>query len=75
MTTATLRLSTPPAKEWVTPKRKGLLARFYHALIEARMRRAAQEIAMHRHLMPDQLLKVSGDRATVTNDGALPFTR
>jgi hypothetical protein len=74
MTTATLRLSTPLPKERAAPK-KGLLTRFYEALIEARMRRAAREIAMRRHLMPDQLLKGSGDRATVTNDGALPFTR
>jgi hypothetical protein len=32
--------------------RKGLLARFYDALIEARMRQAMRELAMHRHLMP-----------------------
>jgi hypothetical protein len=74
MTTATLRLSTPLPEERTAASKKSLLARFFDALIEARMRQAAREIAMHRHLMPDQLLN-DGDRATVTNDGALPFTR
>ena len=32
--------------------RKGLLARFYDALVEARMRQAMRELAMHRHLLP-----------------------
>lgn len=74
MTAATLRLSTPIANAPTAPK-KGLLARFYDALIEARMRHAMQEIAMHRHLVPDHLLKNSGYQVTLANDGALPFTR
>jgi len=52
-----------------------LLARFYDALLEARMRQAMREIAMHRHLIPADILKEAGYRATVTKDGALPFTR
>jgi hypothetical protein len=55
MTTATLRLSTPLAEtKTATPaKGKSLLARFYDALIEARMRQAMRELAMHRHLLPE----------------------
>jgi hypothetical protein len=33
------------------PKGKGFFARFWDALIEARMQQARREIAMHRHLM------------------------
>ena len=54
MTTATLRLSTPiPATR--TAPRKSFLARFYDAFVEARMRAAMREIALHRHLIPEQM--------------------
>ena len=72
---ATVTFSLPasfPVK--TTPKRR-LFARFYAALLEARMRAAMREIAMHRHLIPDDVLKTAGYQATVTKDGALPFTR
>ena len=74
MTTATFSLPavTPAARS--APKR-GWFARFYAALLEARMRAAMREIAMHRHLIPDDVLKTAGYQATVTKDGALPFTR
>ena len=78
MTTATLRLAIS-LPEWrnETPTRvgKGLFARFYAALVEARMRAAMREIARHRHLIPEHVLKQSGYVATVTQDGAYPFTR
>ena len=44
-------------------------------LSEARMRQAMREIARHRHLVPDHILKSTGYEATLANDGALPFTR
>ena len=50
MTTATLQLSIPFSKERTAPTKK---RRFYDALIETRMQRAMQEIAMQRNLMPD----------------------
>ena len=50
MTTATLQLSIPLSEERTAPRKK---RRFYDALIEGRMQRAMQEIAMHRKLMPD----------------------
>ena len=74
MTTATLRLSTPVATARTATK-KGLFARFYAALLEARMRQAMREIAMRRHLVPDDVLESAGYQATLTRDGALPFTR
>ena len=73
MTTATLRLSIPISAER-TP-RKRLLARLYHAFVEARMRAAMRELAMHRHLIPEDMLKKASYTATASNDGAYPFTR
>jgi len=74
MTTATLRLSTPiPATR--TPLRKSFLARFYDAFVEARMRQALRELALHRHLIPEEVLKKAGYTATVSDDAAYPFTR
>ena len=66
MTTATLRYSGP-LSETKTPAKpaakaapaKGLFARFYDAMIEARMRQAVRELEMHRHLLPKNML--SGD--------------
>ena len=54
MTTATLRLSTPIAATRTAP-RKSFLARFYDSFVEARMRAAMREIALHRHLIPEQM--------------------
>jgi hypothetical protein len=74
MTTATLRLSTPiPATR--TAPRKSFLARLYDAFVEARMRAAMRELAMHRHLIPEDVLKKAGYIATASNDSAYPFTR
>ena len=73
MTTATLRLSTP-ISAGRTP-RKSLLTRLYHAFIKARMRAAMREIAMHRHLIPEDMLKKAGYIATVSDDATYPFTR
>ena len=74
MTTATLGFSTAPAH----PRSKsgrGFFARLHAALVEARMRAAMREIAMHRHLIPEDVLKQSGYAATLTNDRAYPFTK
>ena len=72
MTTFSLPATFPAARS--APKR-GLFQRFFDALVEARMRRAAREIAMRRHLLPEHLLTKAGYDATVTKDGSLPFTR
>jgi hypothetical protein len=78
MTTATLRLSAPLAEgasKAVPATGKSFLARFYDALIEARMRQAMRELAMHRHLVPTDIVKEAGYAATVSKDATLPFTR
>ena len=49
--------------------------RFYDAVVEARMRQALRELALHRHLIPEEVLKKAGYTATVSDDGAYPFTR
>ena len=74
MTTATLPLFTrlPAAQSKPT---KGLLARMFDAMVEARMRQAVREIAHHPHLLPEDLLKKYGYEATLKDDGAYPFTR
>jgi hypothetical protein len=56
MTTATLRLTTPlpeaAGKAKPAPvKRRSWLVRFHEAIIEARMRQAMRELALHRHLL------------------------
>jgi len=74
MAIATLRMpGTLPETRKVSGK--SLLARLYAALVEARMRAALRELAMHRHLIPEDVLKQAGYVASVTDDGAYPFTK
>jgi hypothetical protein len=87
MTTATLPLATglsaaesavSAAKSDVSAAesaRRSLLRRCYDALVEARMRQAMREVAMHRHLVPDDILKSAGHAAGLANDREQPFTR
>ena len=74
MAVATLRMpvSLPETRK---VSGKSLFARFFAALIEARMRAAMREIAMHRHLVPEDVLQKAGYTASVNDDGAFPFTK
>ena len=74
MTTATFHLSTPLGEARREPRR-GMFARFYNALLEARMRQAMRELAMHQHLIPQDVVKEAGYVPTQTTDGVLPFVR
>jgi len=74
MTTATFHLSTPLGEARTEPRR-GMFARFYNALLEARMRQAMRELAMHQHLIPQDVVKEAGYAPTQTTDGVLPFVR
>ena len=56
-------------------RKRSLLARFFDAMAEARMRQAVRELAMHRNLVPEDLLKKYGYTATLADDSAYPFTR
>jgi hypothetical protein len=62
MSTAALSYSGPITEAKSSPKAaasgKGLFARFYDAMIEARMRQAMRELAMHRHLMPENSVTI-----------------
>jgi len=74
MAVATLRMPvTLPETRKVTAK--SLFARAYAALIEARMRAAMRELAMYRHLIPEDALKQAGYVASTRDDSAFPFTK
>lgn len=53
---------------------KGLFARAWASFVEARMRQAEREIALHRHLLPGQLQTV-GERLAPRSEKDLPFVR
>jgi hypothetical protein len=74
MGTVTLDLRSPLARSRVK-QGQGFFARFYDALIEARMRQAMRELALHGHYVSPEMLQDGSNKATVTNDSTLPFTR
>jgi hypothetical protein len=87
MATATLGLSASYASAAAAPKRNGMLARLYNALMEARMRQAMRELAMRRHPWPQETkikpldvvprdeFKRADYRATFPDAGLLPSVR
>jgi hypothetical protein len=62
-----------PAKA-KAPAKQGLLARLWASFIEARMRQAEREIALHSHLLPGQLQR-AGERLAPRSEKELPFVR
>ena len=64
--------STVPAK--VAASKRSLFARAWNAFVEARMRQAEREIAMHRHLLPGQF-EIAGKRLAPRSEKDLPFAR
>jgi hypothetical protein len=74
MTAATFHTGSafPEAR---TEPRGGFWWRLYGALAEARMCAAMRELHRHRNLVPQDLLKKSGFKATLNDDSAFPFTR
>jgi hypothetical protein len=74
MAVASLRMpATLPETRKVSAK--GLFSRIYMAIVEARMRAAMRELAMHRHLLPEDALKQAGYLAARNDDSADPFTK
>jgi hypothetical protein len=57
-----------------SPARKSFLRRFLNAFVEARMRQAEREIALHRHLLPADY-ELSGGKLTERSEDQLPFIR
>ena len=56
-------------------RKPGFFARFVEAMMEARLRAAIRELNRHRHLVPEDLLKKNGYKATLSDDSRFPFTR
>jgi hypothetical protein len=65
------RIETP-AK--AAPAAKGLLRRFYDALIEARLAQAQRELELHRHLLPGEY-EIAAEKLNSKSEDSLPFAR
>ena len=61
--------STKAATSKTAASTKSLLARFFDAMVEARMRQAMRELALHRHLLPENSAEQAG--SAFTSDGRL----
>lgn len=72
VTIKTLPVKALPAKS--LPE-KGFWARVYDGIVEARMRQAEREIRNHLYLVPENVLKSSGYRATLRDSKGLPFVK
>lgn len=66
---------TAPAAVAKAKPAKSFWARVYDAIIEARMRQVEREIRNHVHLIPQDVLKSSGYRATLSDSKDLPFVK
>jgi hypothetical protein len=72
MSIATLELS--PSTIARRSRGKNWFWRFVAALHDARMRRAREVIAQHRHLLPSDL-ELAGDTLVARSEDQLPFVR
>jgi hypothetical protein len=68
-TVSAVRTETAPAR-----KRPGIFARFYAGLIEARRRKAFDELKRHGVMLPYEL-EQAGWKVNERNEDSLPFTR
>jgi hypothetical protein len=73
MTAATFHTSS--VAETSSHRRPGFFVRFIEGMMEARLHAAMRELNRHRHLIPEDLLKKSGYKASLNDDSAFPFTR
>ncbi len=62
------------AKPASKTKGKNALMRFFEMIMEARMRQAMRELALHRHLLPGEF-EVAGSKISSRNEDSLPFVR
>lgn len=74
MTAITVGTATATIPVKAPAEKKGLLARFWAAFVESRMRQAAREIALHSHLLPGEFQHV-GERLAPRTEKDLPFVR
>ena len=73
----TVVIKTRPAKALPakTLPEKCFWTRLYDAFVEARMRQVEREIRNHIRLIPEDVLKNSGYRATLRDSNGLPFVK
>ncbi len=75
MSTLTYDVAAPTAAtRKPATSRKGVLARFYDRLIEARMQKAVEELGHYRHLLPREL-EQAGWKIGERSEDSLPFVR
>lgn len=55
-------------------KKAGFWHGFWQAVVDARMRQAEREIALHRHLLPAEF-ELAGNKVGSKNEDSLPFAR
>ncbi len=78
MTTITYGTAPAAAARTILVKAKparGFWTRLYDAFVEARMRQVEREIRNHIHLIPEDVLKNTGYRATLRDSKNLPFVK
>jgi hypothetical protein len=64
-----------PSAVGVKPAKKGpsFLARVYHAICEAQMKRAERELALHRHMLPPDFKLERSDWSRTSRKEDEPF--
>lgn len=72
MSTASITIAAPISRP---SAKKGFLKRLYDSFVEARLRAAMREVAMHRHLIPEDAVKNLGFKPSLSNDATMPFVR
>ena len=73
MTAITAGSATASIPASVRAGKSGLMTRLWATFVEARMRQAEREIALHRHLLPAHL-QTAGERLA-RSEKDLPFVR
>ena len=72
MLSMSVQAHVPPSKR--AASHKGVFARFYQRLYEARMHKAAEVLKQHSHLLPGELQRAAL-QMSARNEASLPFIR
>jgi hypothetical protein len=77
MATATLKTAAFGAEKAAQAQKAktNLLQRFWIAIMEAQLRKAEREIALHLRYIPDDTLKAAGFRRTLEGSKEYPFVK
>ena len=74
MAIATYHTASVVRTEATPAKRQGLFARIYAGFIEARRRRALEELKRHGVMLPNEL-ELAGWKINERSEDSLPFSR